>query len=334
MVALLVRPTPGIAQEVTNNRPHILAIKSEFIANREESTIVNSLGFMVETDGFLLCCYEQIIDPASGELSHSIQVISPEIDDYEPQPASIIGVEPTLNFAVLKIDTSDELRKSQLADEILLTKYDAVGTYRLRDEEIADIEGEFLQMNELECYQQSLTGSMMKARLGLDQSSFGAPVFDASGEVIAVYTGYEPIDPSLDENEEQGDYLLPITLANTVYQSIKERQSLESPWTGFSVSRLSDEERSIFPLNNGQIKGGIRIEHIWEGGPAEGLGIQSGDILVKFAHNPVESVGDFQKWLYLYGVGQSVKLYLIRDRKELVIIEYTIEKRPDWARPE
>ena len=77
---------------------------------------------------------------------------------------------------------------------------------------------------------------------------------------------------------------------------------------------------------------GIGLEHIWEGGPAETLGIQPDDILVKFGHYPICSVADFQKWLYLYGVDQPAKLYFVRNNK-LITLDYTIEERPSWAKP-
>ena len=76
------------------------------------------------------------------------------------------------------------------------------------------------------------------------------------------------------------------------------------------------------------VHGGVAIEDVWEGSPAQKLGIQVGDILVQFSYNRILSVADFQKWLYMYGVGQPVKLYVLRNGTEYLVADYVIEERP------
>ena len=46
------------------------------------------------------------------------------------------------------------------------------------------------------------------------------------------------------------------------------------------------------------------------------------------------SGGDFQKWLYMYGVGHPVKLMILRNGKDYLVTDYVIEERPAWAKPE
>jgi S1-C subfamily serine protease len=152
-------------------------------------------------------------------------------------------------------------------------------------------------------------------------------------------------DPDLGEDEEEAQaahegppeiHLLSMELAMNVYDSIKQRGSLISPWTGFSVRTLTDEEIAAFPLASNRVRCGIGIEHVWEGGPAEALGIHKDDILFKMSHYPICTVANFQRWLYLYGVGTPVKLYFVRRAPEgdkLITVSYTIEERPKWAKP-
>jgi hypothetical protein len=35
----------------------------------------------------------------------------------------------------------------------------------------------------------------------------------------------------------------------------------------------------------------------------------------------------------MYGVGQPVKLIILRDGKEYLMADYVIEERPQWAKP-
>lgn len=123
-----------------------------------------------------------------------------------------------------------------------------------------------------------------------------------------------------------------IDLCFNIYDSIKQKGSLKSPWTGFSVRPLNDAEMKLFPTAK-KHNGGIAIEHVWDNSPAQKLGIQVNDILVQFSYNRILTVGDFQKWLYMYGVGHPVKLMILRNGKDYLVTDYVIEERPVWAKP-
>lgn len=321
-----------VISSVLHADPTIYQIESTFPATDGLGPIQQSgLAFAVESDGYLLTAYAPLIHPVKGTLSKDIKI---EAEHLSNKPLTIIGVEPTMGFAVVKLESEDELDLFTRHMERDFEPGDSVRAYSLDSQsELIPINGSFTQMNALDCYQQSLTGTMFRAKIDIPESGIGSPVFDAEGEVFAIHTGYQPIDEKHDEATDPGLHLLPISLAMTVYDGIKLRGNLESPWTGFSVRHLTDAEAAQFPLLNGRVKGGIAIDYVWEGSTAESLGIQPGDLLVKFAHYPIESVGDFQKWLYMYGVDHDIKLYLIRDGK-MLSLDCTIEARPDWAQPE
>ena len=106
---------------------------------------------------------------------------------------------------------------------------------------------------------------------------------------------------------------------------------MKSPWTGFSVRALTEDEQNGFP--HGRFLGGVGIDYVWSGSPAEKMGVQKGDLLVGFSYYPTKTVAAFQKWLYMYGVGFKVKLHFLRNRSEYYSVDYTIEERPDSAPP-
>lgn len=51
------------------------------------------------------------------------------------------------------------------------------------------------------------------------------------------------------------------------------------------------------------------------------------------SYNRILSVADFQKWLYLYGVGHPVRLMILRNGTEYLMTDYVNEKLPQWAKP-
>ncbi len=295
---------------------------------------VYSLGFAMESEGFLITTYQQILEPGSERLSTQLTVRTAAPHSGQPHPARIIGVEPTLNFAVIKFDPVHPLEPLNLIQPETLTPGSPIQGFHLeaKSGQPLPMTGQFLQMNSKECYQFSLTETMLRARLPLPDSGLGSPVINAAGDAFAIHTGYIPLG-GRDEDDAGVNFLLPSTLIQTTYAGIKNRKNLESPWTGFSVRRLSEDELAEYPKQGPRFKGGIGLEHIWPNSPAEALGIEIGDQLVQFGFYPIQSVPDFQRWLYMYGVGQTVKLYFMRG-EEMRVVEYTIEKRPDWATPQ
>ena len=290
------------------------------------------LGFIVEQDGFLLTNYKNLTNPASGLLLDDFQVRVEASE--EVLGAHIIGVDPTLNIGILKIDSDKAFRTSTTArDKAVTVGARLAAPVQLKDGAWQTVEGSVAALNTRQCYQESLTSTMFRARIQLTDDSLGGPVFDpVSGEVIALYTGYKPVPEPGHQEVENETHLLPITLCFNIYESIKSKGSLKSPWTGFSVRSLNEAEMKFFPTAK-KHHGGVAIEHVWENSPAQKLGIQVNDILVQFSYNRILSVADFQRWLYMYGVGQPVKLMILRNGTEYLVTDYTIEERPLWARP-
>ncbi|MBT62393.1 MAG: hypothetical protein CML13_04185 [Puniceicoccaceae bacterium] len=303
----------------------------------EDSTVLRrSLGFIVEQEGFLLTTYESLTVPETGTLLPRIEVQLSSGAAQQAYRARVIGVEPTLNFAVLKIESDASFEVSTiLGDRELLPGEPIFALTQADRPELHLVSGRLQSLNSKECYQQDLTATMLAAEIEIPPSGIGGPVFDGTGAVIGMYTGYHPPEDEDEHLDEEAEltHILPIFLAFNIYDSIKQRQSLASPWTGFSVRPLNAMEQQQFPIAQGKFTGGIALEYIWENSPAQAMGLKVDDILLRFAYYPIHSPADFQKWLYLYGVGRTVKFFILREG-EILLQEYTIEERPAWAIPQ
>ncbi|MEJ2416999.1 MAG: S1C family serine protease, partial [Exilibacterium sp.] len=293
--------------------------------------VLESQAFVVEDSGFLMTSYHSLLDPADG---HLLDIIKIELLSGPKTPvyADIVSVEPTLNLAILKIEVDQALVPSHILPREKIVAGKAVYAAELTHRKKTYTRGEIIRMNSKECYQESLSATMLNVDIDLNASTLGGPVFDETGAVVGIDTGYDDsVEKSQGLESHRERHILPIFLAFNIYDSIKFKQSFHSPWTGFSVRKLSTDEQALFPMR--RFMGGIGIEYVWKNSPAEKLGIRKDDILVRFSYYPILSEADFQKWLYMYGVGEKVKLHLIRNRREYLVLDYTIEKRPAWAKP-
>jgi serine protease Do len=303
-------------------------------AASSRTKINESLAFVVEQDGHLLTSYRSLLDSAGYNLAYAIEVEL--IGGTAPHrfAASIVGLEPTLNIAILKIDPGRDLRVSKISRREELETAQAIhAVARFEDGRPILTKGTITQLNTMECYQESLTSTYLEAQIDLSDSVVGGPIFNEGGEVVALHNGYVPPASSVhDESDLETQHVLPIFLAFNIYQSLKFKGSLKSPWTGFSVRPLTAEESSIFPTPK-RFLGGIAIDYVWKNSPASRLGIRVGDILVGFNYYQTKSPAEFQKWLYWHGVGFEVELHIIRAGGRYLKFDYLIEERPFWAKP-
>jgi serine protease Do len=130
------------------------------------------------------------------------------------------------------------------------------------------------------------------------------------------------------------DFALPIDLAMAIYEPLKLKGSRRSPWLGFSVlerravrrDRLGRSGDAKLPAT------GVYIDDVFDPSPASAADVRVGDFLVSIDGNRLGSVGAFQKWLYLSGIGRTITLEISRDGKRLEK-RVTVEERPQTAVP-
>ena len=77
---------------------------------------------------------------------------------------------------------------------------------------------------------------------------------------------------------------------------------------------------------------GVYIDDVFEPSPAAAADIRIGDSLISIDGNRLTSVGAFQKWLYLSGIGRTIALEISRDGKAIEK-RVTVEERPEAAVP-
>jgi serine protease Do len=156
-------------------------------------------------------------------------------------------------------------------------------------------------------------------------------VVDIEGRVVGLAIGEPRTAAPLPGNAAAGR-VLPINLALNLFEALKVAHSTRSPWLGISVLELdrmrkrvaADEPAAALPVN------GIGIDDVFVPSPAAAAGVKPGDFLVELGGHPVQSVGDFQKWMYVLGIGTKVELGLVRDGQPLRVTA-TIEARPPEA---
>jgi serine protease Do len=290
-------------------------------------------GFVVDEAGFVLS-RDQLLRDETGELASLVDV---ELADHSHRVASIVGTEPTLDLAVLQVvEPSDGTSKLPAPVQLGDSDRVAIGQWVLAlgdppGNEQTFAVGIVAAPPVRQCYQQELSATRVQSSLVIPDRALGGPVVDIQGRVIGLGVG-EPRGAAPPANSLAVGHVLPINLVLNLYEALKIAHSTRSPWIGISVLELdrmlkraaTEKPNAALPVH------GIGIDDVFVPSPAASAGVKPGDFLVELGGHAIQSVGDFQKWMYVLGIGAKVELGLVRDGQPLRVT-VTIEARPPEA---
>ncbi len=298
-------------------------------------------GFFMSQDGDILTA----LQPLKLKDGSLVDLVDIEAQDGARAIAEIVGVEPTLNLAVLHgvvflnwfqpnvqplvIGDSDAME----VGEWTLAFGDPAGPQKYFGN------GVLAAKPARDCYQELLISAYMQTSMRMPQQAYGGPLVNLRGELMGITIPLE-VDPTLGVEgaslQEECSYALPSKILTGLYDSIRQARSFKSPWFGFAVMSRAEIAKAkgfeAFQKMNKPKTGGILIESIFSPSPAEAAGVKPGDFLVRFDGKEITAPVEFQRSLYLAGIGHKAKLEFFRDG-EMLTKEIVIEQRPAEAKP-
>ena len=288
-------------------------------------------GFFVTADGYVLTCHH-VVTRDDGTPAEAIDV---ELPGGRRVLSRLVGAEPTIDLAVLKLEVVAEarpleVRPATLGDsDALQVGHWIIAVGDPWGPERTYAVGTLAARPDRECYQDQLSGTLLQASLDVHPEAYGGPLVDIHGRVIGL-TVPPPGGGGL--GPRGAEFGLPINLALNIYEALKVAESRRSPWLGVSVLELAAVHRRFRGAEAPPAlpRTGVFLDGVFEPGPASRAGIRAGDSLVAIDGNRLFSVLDFQKWLYLSGIGRTVTLDIFRDGKTTPK-KVTIEERPAGA---
>lgn len=171
-----------------------------------------------------------------------------------------------------------------------------------------------------------------------DSVSFGfvaGPVIDTNGETVGLL--------GFDLARNEGGDIYTRSGHPLVYQASLFQKYIDTPpseasdrdwaWLGVFSQPLTDDLARYWGL---PAEGGIVVSTVVPGSPAEGAGLQAGDVIRRFNGIPITAKVDsdvtaFTRMVRESAIGESVAMDVLRDG-EPMFIELTLGERPTAAR--
>jgi len=298
-LALLQERIIEISRRVTPSVVHVEAI----VKMNDRRSEVTGSGVIASADGHILTNHHVL------EKAEKVQVVVPGIPGK--LPAHVVGLDKQTDVAVLRVEPRPELVPArfgsaadvQVGQWVLAVgnPYGLDGTVSLgivsakgRNLAIPDLINDFIQTDAM-----------------IDRGSSGGPLVDLDGRVIGINS----------RGQGRGiGFTIPIDTALQVMRQLEDG-GVERGYLGVSLQPLDRELASYFGIPDAT---GVIVNSVAEDSPAAAAGLRTGDILTRFAGQPVaaekdEDLGGFQRLVAGVAPGEPVEIELLRERQPLTV---------------
>lgn len=236
-------------------------------------------GIVIDSKGLILTCNHLV------SAADAILVVLPDGRSFEPVEA--FG-DPDTDVATIRIECADELDEVPLGDSDDMQVGDWVVTlanpFELK---------ESMSVGVVSAANRWLPGThhpLIQYDASTNPGSSGGALLNLRGEVIGIITG------SFGQSDRfQGiGMAVPVNVAKRAIERIREPGEAERTYLGCQTKALSPAVAEKLKL---PVAGGLYVEDVEEGSPAEKAGFKEGDIITRFGGQPVDGEFDLESFL-------------------------------------
>ena len=267
-------------------------------------------GFIIDPSGIILTNAHVVKDAES---------INVRLQDKRELPAKLLGLDERTDVAVLKVE-ANSLPTARLGD----SDKTEVGEWVLA---IGSPFG--LDFTATQGIVSALARNLpddnyvpfIQTDAAVNPGNSGGPLFNTRGEVIGINSQIY---------SRSGGYMglsfaIPINTATQVADQLRKDGKVVRGWLGVMIQTIDADLAKSFGLDRAR---GALVAQVQPDSPAAKAGLKSGDVILKYNGQNIESNGQLPAKVAATPVGSKAELEILRDGKNKTI-DVTIEKLKD-----
>ncbi len=222
--------------------------------------------------------------------------------------AKVIGADPYMDIAVLKMDTKDKFKPVNFGDSDKARVGDwavAIGNpFGLGGTVTAGIISARNRDINLTRYD-----DFIQTDASINQGNSGGPLFNLKGEVIGINTAI--IAPGQSGSIGIG-FAIPANAASNVIDQLIKFGETKRGWLGVRIQEVTKEIADVEKLKKPQ---GALVASVGKNSPADKAGVKAGDIILNFDGKKIDTMRTLPKVVASTEVGKSVEIKIWRNKK-------------------
>ncbi len=292
-------------------------------------------GAIIDESGLIVTNFHVIQDAAALEVT---------LSSGSKHKAEIVGMDPSNDLAVIKIETDEELSTIEYGDSSSLEvgrKVLAIGNPFGLDRTLTTGIVSSLGRT-MKASNGMLIRGIIQTDAAINPGNSGGPLLGTDGRMVGINTAiFSPVGASVGIG-----FAVPVDTIKRIVPELINKGHVSRPWVGISGQSVNKRLAKALKLP----RPGILVADIIKGGPAEKAGfkrgtkrvrlgnlmlIVGGDLIVEIAGNPVRSMDDLYNIMEGLAVGTVVDFKIIRGRNKIKL-KVTLEEMPrqfNYKRP-
>ena len=272
--------------------------RSEPRTEKKESGSLGS-GFVISTDGYVM---------TNNHVVNGADQIYVKFTDGRELEAKLVGSDPDVDIAILKIQSSESFKAVEFgdSDDIKVGQWaiafgNPLGLNDTMTVGIVSAKGRSsLGIEKIE--------NFIQTDAAINQGNSGGPLVDITGKVVGINTAiYSPSGGSIGIG-----FAIPANLAVNIKDSIIKTGKVERAFLGIELQDLNAQLAKQFNLST---TSGVLVTNVTEKSPAEKAGLKSGDVITKLNNNKVSSSSQMLAQIASLKIGSNITMEYIRDGK-------------------
>jgi len=243
--------------------------------------------------------------------------------------AVLVGADPSNDIAVIKIEApSDKLKPIPFGNSAALKVGQKVlaignpfGLERTLTVGIISSLGRTLR-----AVNGRLIRGIIQTDAAVNPGNSGGPLLDSSGKMIGMTSAiFSPVGANVGLG-----FAVPVNTAKKVVPQLIEKGYISRPWIGITGQDINAELAELLKLSSS----GVLVAKVEKGSPAAKAGIKGGssivmignlqivvggDMIVTIGGKAIKDMDNLIEEIESKGIGQSIELGIIRDKKQKTI---------------
>jgi serine protease Do len=255
-------------------------------------------GFIIKEDGIVI---------TNNHVIANAEDILIRVGDKEYN-AEVIGADPYMDLAVLKMKTKDKFKPVRFGDSTKARVGDwvvAIGNpFGLGGTVTSGIISARNRQIGLTRYE-----DFIQTDASINQGNSGGPLFNLKGEVIGVNTAI--IAPGQSGSIGIG-FAIPANAASNVIDQLLKFGETKRGWLGVRIQEVTKEIAEVEKLKKPE---GALVASVGKNSPAEKAGVKAGDIILEFDGKKINTMKKLPNVVASTEVGKSVEIKIWRNKK-------------------
>ncbi len=254
-------------------------------------------GFVISDDGLIV---------TNNHVVQDVEKIEIVFSDGTRSAGEVVGTDPKTDLALLRAKGDRDYVALPLGDSDTLLPGDwviAVGSPFGLDHTvtagIVSATGRDIGQGPYDDF--------IQTDAAINPGNSGGPLLNLDGEVIGINTAINPQANTI-------GFAVPVNMAREILPQLEETGHVVRGWLGVAVQPMTPDLADALGLESQE---GALVSQVTKGGPAEKVGLERGDVIVRFGTKDIHRMRELPRAVAGTSPGTDVDVVVLRDGKRV-----------------